>query len=252
VAIVDLLTSLLYPPRCAACGRDLVRATRSGLCRRCRAQLIDVGAACVRCGEPGALGTCIVCRRDPPPFARARACFLYDDGAASRLVLRWKNGGDHLIGSSLCRLLAEHRQRHLECYDLVVPVPLHSSRLHARGFNQAALLARAAALPGEWLAVDVVRRSEATARQATLGRAARAGNVQDAFVARASRALRDRRVLLVDDVVTTGATVRACARALLDAGARNVDVLSFARTPRPALRASLGRAVADAAPGAAR
>lgn len=169
----------------------------------------------------------------PPPFARARACFLYrDDDASSTLLLRWKYGGDHVVGSSLATLLAEHRTPHAECYDLVVPVPLHATRLAERGFNQAAILARAVARPGEHVAVDLLRRGARNATQAALGRSARAHNVRDAFAVRPRISLTGRSVLLVDDVVTTGETIRACGAALRDAGARRVDVWSLARTPR--------------------
>lgn len=169
----------------------------------------------------------------PPPFRRARACFVYrDDDLSSHLLLRWKYGGDDVVGSSLATLLAAHRRAHAECYDVVVPVPLHASRLARRGFNQAAVLARALARSGERVAVDLLHRDAPTATQTALGRGARDHNVRDAFSIHPRTTLTDRSVLLVDDVVTTGATVRACSAVLRDAGARHVDVWSLARTPR--------------------
>ena len=233
VVIVDLLLSLLYPPRCPSCGRDLASPSRPVLCRGCRSLLEPVGAACPCCGEPGSNDTCVRCTIAPPPFVRARACFLYrDDDASSRLLLRWKYGRDHVVGSSLATLLAEHRTPHAECYDVVVPVPLHATRLAERGFNQAAILARAVAHGGARVAVDLLRRDARNATQAALGRGARAENVRHAFAVRPRTSLLDRSILLVDDVVTTGETVRACSAALRDAGARRVDVWSLARTPR--------------------
>jgi ComF family protein len=153
-----------------------------------------------------------------------------DDGLSSRLVLRWKYDGDHVVGASLAALLAEHRTAHAKCYDVIVPVPLHTTRLARRGFNQAAVLARRIARPGERLALDALQRAGRGVSQATLNRAARAENVRDAFRVRARAGVRARSVLLIDDVVTTGATVRACSAALLDAGAACVDVWSLART----------------------
>jgi ComF family protein len=147
-------------------------------------------------------------------------------------VTRWKYGGDHVLGATLASLLRAHRSAHAECYDVVVPVPMHGSRLARRGFNQAALLARAVARPGERLAVDALRRGTATASQAALGRRARAANVRDVFAVRRGAGVAGRSVLLVDDVVTTGATVRACSTVLLEAGAAVVAVWSLARTPR--------------------
>jgi ComF family protein len=176
----------------------------------------------------------------PPPFRRARACFVYrDDDLSSRLLLRWKYGGDDVVGSSLAALLARHRRAHAECYDVIVPVPLHASRLARRGFNQAAVLARALARTGERVAVDLLHRDAATATQTALGRGARDDNVRDVFSIRRRTTLTDRSVLLVDDVVTTGATVRACSAVLRDTGARHVDVWSLARTPRRVWTAEL-------------
>lgn len=233
VTIVDLLLSLLYPPRCPSCGRDLAAPRRPALCRGCAARLEPIAAACPCCGEPGSAHLCVRCALAPPSFRRARACFLYrDDDLSSQLLLRWKYGGDHVVGSSLGALLAGHRSAHAECYDLIVPVPLHPSRLAGRGFNQAAILGRALARPGERVAVDLLRRPSRTATQATLGRGGRDDNVRDAFALRPRASLTGRSVLLVDDVVTTGATVRACSAVLRDAGARHVDVWSLARTPR--------------------
>jgi ComF family protein len=154
-----------------------------------------------------------------------------DDDLSSRLLQRWKYGGDHVVGAAIATLLAEHRSPHAECYDVVVPVPLHPSRLAQRGFNQAAVLARALARPHERIAVDALQRDVTTASQATLGRIERQRNVHDAFTARPGLCLTGRSVLLVDDVVTTGATVRACCAALLAAGATRIDVWTFARTP---------------------
>ena len=221
------------------------------LCRSCRSLLEPVGAACPCCGEPGSDDTCIRCAIAPPPFTRVPACFLYrDDDASSRLLLRWKYGGDHVVGASLATLLAEHRAPHAECYDVIVPVPLHATRLAERGFNQAAILARAVARGSEHVAVDLLRRGARNATQAALGRGARAENVRHAFVVRPRISLSGRSVLLVDDVVTTGETVRACSAALRDAGARRVDVWSLARTPRrpwsaPARVAAAARSMRD-------
>jgi ComF family protein len=144
--------------------------------------------------------------------------------------MRWKYHGDHVVGSSLCTLLRTHRKWHPGCYDVVVPVPLHASRLATRGFNQAALLARAAAKPGERVVVDALRRSAGSATQSRLGRRDRLVNVAGAFAVARPHAVRRRTVLLVDDVLTTGATVRACATVLRAAGATQVDVWTLART----------------------
>jgi len=233
VVIVDLFLSLLYPPRCPSCEREIVATGRPVLCGGCRGQLAPIPAACPLCGEPGSGNACRRCAIAPPPFGRARACFLYrDDDLSSRLLLRWKYRGDHVIGSSLASILREHRTPHAECYDVIVPVPLHATRLARRGFNQAAILARAIARPDERVLVDALRREVRATTQTALGRHARADNVRDIFAVRSARHLGGRSVLLVDDVVTTGATVRSCSSVLLAAGARRVEVWSLARTPQ--------------------
>jgi len=233
MSILDLLLTLLYPPRCSSCGRDLRRLLQPSLCRACIAELGTIGAACARCGEPGETSPCVQCRRSPPPFRHARACFRYREGGlSSSLVWRWKYGRDHVLGRSLSGLFAAQRRLESECYDVVVPVPLHDSRLAGRGFNQAVLLARAALLPNERLAPRALRRTNRTSSQTSLGRRARLGNVRAAFTVADPGALRGRTVLLVDDVLTTGATVRECATVLRAAGAAVVDVWTLARTPR--------------------
>lgn len=235
--ILDLLLALLYPPRCASCARDLQQPGPGGLCRGCLALLGTLGDACPRCGEPGRHAPCVRCRSAPPPFRLARACFPYVEGElAASLLMRWKYHQDHVVGSSLCSVLRTHRHRYPECYDVIVPVPLHRARLAARGFNQAALLARAACLPGEQLVVDALRRGRGARVQARLGRRDRLDNVATAFEVCRRDLVRNRSVLLVDDVLTTGATARVCAQLLYDAGAALVDVWTLARTPGRTLR----------------
>jgi ComF family protein len=234
VPILDLLLTLLYPPRCASCARELRRTPPLGLCRGCLAELGTIGPGCPSCGEPGSTAPCARCRRAPPAFRSARACFVYREGAlSSSLVTRWKYQRDHVLGAALAALLAAHRKRQADCYDVVVPVPLHASRLVTRGFNQAALLAQAVRLPGERVAARALHRASRTPPQAALDRAARERNVAAAFAADDAAALGGRSVLLIDDVLTTGATARACAAALRSAGAAVVDVWTLARTARP-------------------
>lgn len=145
---------------------------------------------------------------------------------------RWKYQHDLVLGGALSALLAAHRNRWAECYDILVPVPVHRSRLRSRGFNQAAVLARAVARPGERVALHTLSRRTATPSQAALGRRARAANVSEAFAVARPAVVRGHRVLLLDDVFTTGATARACSGELRTAGAALVDVLTLARTPR--------------------
>ncbi len=168
---------------------------------------------------------------DPPAYGRARAAVRYDD-IARDLVHRLKYGDRLDLATAMGQWMARAGRALLEDADAVVPVPLHWRRLWGRRFNQAAALARVvAADAGVPLLTAALRRARATSQQVGLSRSARAVNVQGAFAVTpvGKAAIHGKRLVLVDDVLTSGATVDACTRVLLRAGARNVDVLVFAR-----------------------
>jgi len=171
---------------------------------------------------------CRGCRRLSPALAGVRAAFAYDGAArAAVLTLKFKSGRylAPLMGEFL---RAELRRRPLQA-DVVVPVPLATSRLRDRGFNQALLLAQQIAMTVRGTVVaDALRRDERVAQQ-TLRAAERLVNLNGAFSCQAATEVHGRRVLLVDDVVTTGATFSACADALADAGAVRISAIAFAR-----------------------
>jgi len=174
---------------------------------------------------------------DPPVFGRARAAVLYD-GTARDLVHRLKYDDRLDLAPTLARMMAGAGVELVAEADCLVPVPLHRWRLWRRRFNQAALLARGlSTLTGLPTDAQALARVKATRSQVGLTRAARARNLQGAFrVPEAARpGLQGRRVLLVDDVTTTGATANAAARALLRAGAAKVDLLTFALVAGEAL-----------------
>jgi ComF family protein len=189
---------------------------------------------CQRCGQPfefdlsaGAL--CGACIADPPAYDRARAVFRYDEASRS-LILRFKHGDRTAAAPSFGRWMARAGAELLAEAEVIVPVPLHRWRLWRRRYNQAALLsiavARMAGLP---CVPDALVRVRATPSQGLLGRSQRRRNVQGAFRLRRPKVIEGRRVLLIDDVLTSGATVGECARALMRAGALAVDVLTLAR-----------------------
>lgn len=183
--------------------------------------------------EPGQV--CGACIADPPAYDRARAALVYGD-VSRELVLGLKYQGrrDGLV--LLAGWMAAAGKPLLEEADLIVPVPLHYLRLVRRGFNQSGWLAAAVARSsGVKLSVDALKRVRATPIQGGLSATGRRRNVQGAFRVRgtAKGRLRGARVLLVDDVLTTGATAEACAMALKRAGARCVDVLTLARVAGP-------------------
>ncbi|KAA5607040.1 ComF family protein [Roseospira marina] len=231
---------LVLPPRCLRCG-DLV-ADPGALCSPCfQAATFITAPVCARCGVPfgGDWGApvdedatgllCAACARRPPPYHRARAALVYDDGARP-LILAFKHGDRTDAAGALAGWMARAGAPLLESADLIVPVPLHRWRLWQRRYNQAGLLARALAAHSRrpW-SPDVLTRIRATPTQGGKGRRDRAANVRHVFrVARPIR-IAGQRVLLIDDVMTTGATVEACTRALRQAGAVAVDVLTLAR-----------------------
>jgi len=212
------LRALLWPAQCAACAEVVDEG--AAFCAACACGIDPVGPACARCAQPAerALGACARCAAAPPAFASARAVGRYG-GPLAEAILRLKHGRRLEVAAPLGALLAAAAPAH----DVVVPVPLARGRLAARGFDQAGELARA--MGGR--VVHALARVRETPPQEG-GPAERAANVRGAFQLRA--AVAGRRVLLVDDVMTTGATAGACARVLRRGGAREVHVLTVART----------------------
>lgn len=237
------LANFFYPPRCAGCAaRMLVEAPRR-LCRGCLAELDRIdGPICLVCGIPfesrggSAAGWCETCAKSPPHFGLARAVVRYRSGndehsqVVASLVRRHKYGPDQSLSHALAECLGDRLPVCGGDYDIVVPVPLHPARLRWRGFNQAAMLAEHVARGfGRPLDVKTLVRHRPTPPQTSQDSRQRRLNVRQAFVVKRSDRIANRRILLVDDVMTTGATADECARTLLAAGARRVDVLTLAR-----------------------
>ncbi|SFS86756.1 ComF family protein [Methylobacterium sp. yr668] len=229
------VVSLIYPPTCAGCGG--ATADPGALCPSCWSSLSLIEEpVCQRYGTPFALdlgvGPLVSPRAiaEPPVFGRARAVALYDS-VARRLVHRLKYEDRLDLAGVMARMMAASGRTLIAEAECLVPVPLHRGRLWRRRFNQSALLARAIAdAAGRPCVATALVRVRATRSQVGLSRAARAENLSGAFrVASAEQhRVRGRRVLLVDDVMTTGATGNAAARALLRGGATSVDLLTFA------------------------
>lgn len=235
-AVLDIV----LPPQCLSCGA--IAEGEAALCAACFSKISFLSEpACSACGYPFALGEahgtglCGACLRRRPDFARARAVFAYDE-ASRGLVIGFKHADRTHAAPAFARWLARAGADLLAECDVIAPVPLHRWRLFMRRYNQAALLAHELArLAGRPCVPDLLARVRATPTQGGLGRLGRVRNVRGAFVVPEPRrlALAGRRVLLIDDVYTTGATVEEAARALGDAGAGAVDVLTLARVVRP-------------------
>ncbi|MCG8422324.1 MAG: ComF family protein [Proteobacteria bacterium] len=229
------LCDLLFVPHCPACdARAPEVGTRAGLCPACTQSLYPLDSACPRCAEPIAGPRSIVCarcRRTPPPVVSTHAPYRYG-GELAVALRRLKYQRRAEIARALAPLIAPALQQAAGHADVAMPVPLHWRRFCGRGFNQAALLLRHA---GRGLDIPLdrlsLRRVRATLPQSGLDTGQRAGNVAAAFavVPRRRDRVAQRRILLVDDVITTGATMASAARALLGAGANSVIAFSAAR-----------------------
>ena len=229
------LLDLLYPPVCFSCDAPI--ATTDALCPTCFRQLRPITAPmCPVLGlpfevslGPGALSAEAIA--DPPPFDRARSAVVYND-IARALVGTLKYGDRPELARFCARLMAQAGAELWGDDAVLVPVPLHRTRQFSRRYNQATELARALSrlvgVPADPL---LVGRNKKTRQQVGLSRDARQRNIAGAFQPSPdmSSRLRGRRVIIVDDVITTGATVKAVTRALRAGGADKIDVVSFAR-----------------------
>ena len=239
----DAALALLYPLVCAACGEASVEARADfPACAACwaRTRVFDGGETlCWKCGEPSRAEVAeeskksVRCRRcEAWDFTAARACGVYE-GALRAAVLRLKR--EPHVGERVARLMCETYAREpLNRATRVLPVPLHPARERERGFNQATLLARtlagAVGLPCD--ESSLVRTLHAEQHRAGMDARGRRETVEKAFRVTRPRLVAGASILLIDDVLTTGATVSACAAALISAGADSVYVLTLARAER--------------------
>lgn len=232
------LLDWILPPRCPMTGK--LTAETGTLDPSYWAQLTFIQKPfCESCGNPFPVRMtedvtalrCGKCLQEPPLYHTARAALKYDD-ASARLVLRLKYADGSVLTPLLTRWLLQAGNEQLVQNDVLIPVPLHRWRLFKRRFNQSALLAdrlaRAAGLPHWPLALQRIRATESQGHKT---RAARLENIRGAFAVpqQWQKKLEGKRVLLLDDVLTSGATVNVCAKALLAGGAQSVDVLTVCR-----------------------
>ena len=227
------LLEFFLPRLCLFCGAAVGEEAAVAVCPDCEARILWVESPLCTCcgrvfeGRDGADRLCGDCQAEPPPFSRARAAALYEE-PVSQAVTRFKFGRQmaylpvmqHWLRRPLCLELAA-------AADLVAPVPLHPKRLKNRGFNQS--LSLALAFPEAPLAREALVRTRHTPPQVGLKPKERRDNVKGAFAVPDPVLVKGKNVLLVDDLYTTGSTVRECARVLLKAGARRVEVLTVAR-----------------------
>lgn len=221
----NALLDLLFPPRCVGCQR-----VGSWLCPRCLQEIeLIKPPICPRCGQPkGRAGLCSLCRCTPPQIDAIRAV-AYFQGTLRQAIHRFKYQNQQNLAIPLGQLLSGYLQEHNLPVEVIVPVPLHPTRVQERGYNQAALLARQL---GQQTGLPVVENSllrvKKTLPQVDLNAQERKENMQGAFRCADDR-LVGRRVLLIDDVCTTGATLEASSVALREHKAHSVWALVLAR-----------------------
>lgn len=229
---LDGLLAVLLAPSCAACHSPLDHPTRGCVCATCwNAVETTHTHLCARCGRPIACESdgCHWCGRRHEGVARVRAIGPYN-GSLRAIVHALKYDGRRSLAKPLARLMRGAGADLVREAGVAVPVPLHPSRRRERGFNQATDLASHIGLP----VVRAIARVRRTPTQTALTAPERAANVRSAFrPTRQARRVRGITVLLVDDVMTTGATLDACAQALREAGAREVFALTAARVESP-------------------
>jgi ComF family protein len=251
------LFSLLFPSDCRICGHPLEEISRTPVCSGCldQPQRLDAEFFCSHCGTPfqnrfplDEEGRCALCRNGLRGFDRAYSFGAYD-GVLRQLIHVYKYGRVRTLALPLGELLARALPRE-ERFDFVAAVPLHWRRRWQRGFNQSELLARAIAHRWNVPCVRALRRVRSTPAQAGLSNSRRRRNVAGAFTCPNPRLVSGRRVLVVDDVLTTGSTAAACAYALKQAGAARITFLTVARADRrmdfmpfPAAHSSVGGTV---------
>ncbi len=229
------LLDMVLPPRCGGCGEPVDETP--GLCAKCWSHLTFLTRPfCEQCGFPFELDIegdllCGPCLGAPPLYTKLRSVFCYEEKSKD-LILRFKHGDATYLAPLLVTWMARASEEFLQKADMILPVPLHWTRLMKRGYNQAALLARGLSKKtGVPYAPDLLKRVRQTVSQGHLSPVARRKNVSQAFCVKDSRRknLAEKNVLLVDDVFTSGATITECVKALKKSGVKDIFVLTLAR-----------------------
>lgn len=231
--IVETGIVFLFPAKCRVCETFLEVTSVPYICADCWHDIQFLEPPwCDICGTPDVTGLCDECATDPPPYGKLRSIAFYQTTLQDAIHL-FKFEKKQVFAPHLIRLINAHIP--IDCciadYDFILPVPIHKKRLRERGFNQATLLAKGVAqTEGVPVLTDALVRHRHTVAQSSLGMEARQNNIIGAFEILNPEVIRDKRILIVDDVFTTGATVREAVNELWKADPVEVDVLTLART----------------------
>ena len=225
----DALKEMLFPShiKCIVCDEELPSATRNAVCGNCKLPYNDT--YCSVCGRsiPAQNLLCDRCKEYSPPFTAARSSFIYRD-AARTLVHKLKYGSAKYLAADMAEFMADTYFQSEFAVDIVTCVPMHKSALSKRGYNQSALLAENLARLINKPYADLLNKTVKTPTLVGLKRAERQSVVKNAFALKPDADIKGKSVLIVDDVLTTGATSGECAKALLSGGASFVYVITFA------------------------
>lgn len=236
-AAVQSVGTIVFPPKCGGCDHALSTRPQAGLCESCIALLTEnAGRRCSVCDLPSELGApslrqCAACMADTPAYSMVRAPYVYGGPLSAAIVRAKFNGGEHLaqgLGELLCQHTDTMAWLAARNATMLIPVPLGSQRRRQRGYNQSAIIAKAISQRSGLPVHHALRRVRNTSPQSSLVLRDRRANLIDAFLA-SEKSVRDQRVVLIDDVVTSGETAHCAAVALRHAGAQNVAVLAVAR-----------------------
>ncbi len=231
----------LFPPKCIGCQEILLPESRGeaslgSLCDECRGKLLVVGEPnCPVCGRE-IINRCETCRGEVFFYEKHTSVFYYES-SVKPMIYRFKYGRKASYGKALGDLMYEYalkkNGRLFEGIDCIVPVPLHQKRLRKRGFNQAALLARQLSKRTGIPAIEALERKRNTKAQSSLSSQGRQENIKDAFVLGKKIDVSLKKILLLDDIHTTGNTLNACAKVLVEAGAKRPDCLTLSMAGKP-------------------
>ncbi len=227
----NLLKELVFPNICGVCLKN--KPIHIGICKECRSNMPTIPQpACVGCGGTldSIIDLCQECLHNPRPWGKAYAVYAFS-GFPRQIILRLKYGGDIACAKILAQVIFTQwpSSTFSHHYDLIVPVPLHWFKKMQRGFNQSELIASEMSELYHIKYMNLLSRIKWTRSQTSLSRRKRRQNLKRAFLVKQTINLAGKSVLLIDDVLTTGSTLTACAQKLIAAGCGRVDVLTIAR-----------------------
>ncbi len=233
---LETAITFLYPAQCRVCEKQLGLESVPYMCETCWHDIPLIEPPwCEMCGIPNTEDVCNECATTPPPYGKLRTIAFYES-ALQQAVHLFKFEKRTSLAKPLAQLTIEHFPDDCDIaeYDFILPIPIHKKRLRERGFNQATLIANEIAkTTGIQVVTDALVRYRNTSPQSSLDREARQTNIVGAFELQKKEVVRNKRILVLDDVYTTGATVREAVKVLWDADPAEIDVLTLARALNP-------------------